>query len=207
MIVWRMFCSRGTGGKGIGEGDRARQRLKVLLLLCPDPADALDRQRRAAGFLGDLAVLFHDVAARRLVAVQPAEQFGRHAPVGALRVVLIDDVEKGEFAFGIGPGFLGHGRAFRRSRRCCQRKLRCARKAKRLSGICKYLPILHRVPPSPSMACFAPLTTSPTPPNPCRAPPPSGHRCAPSYLANAGSASSWPAAAGPQRFMNWSASA
>ena len=47
-----------------------------------------------------------------LVAVQPAEQFGRHAPVGALGVVFIDDIEEGKLAFGIGPGFLGHGRLF-----------------------------------------------------------------------------------------------
>src|SRR6185312_11682804 len=83
---------------------------KPLLLLRPDPADALDRQWRAAGFFGDLAVLFHDVAARRLVAVEAAEQFGRHTAVGALRVVFIDDVEKGELAFGIGSGFLRHRR-------------------------------------------------------------------------------------------------
>src|SRR5207247_9909474 len=82
--------------------------LGELLLLRPDPADALDRQRRAAGFLGDLAVLLHDVAARRLVAVEAAEQLGRHAPVGALAVVFIDDVEEGKLAFGIGPGFFGH---------------------------------------------------------------------------------------------------
>ena len=48
------------------------------------------------------------IAARRLVAVEPAEQLGRHAPVGALRVVLIDDIEEGKLAFGIGPGFFGH---------------------------------------------------------------------------------------------------
>src|SRR4051812_47562581 len=101
-------CSPGTGGGGAGEGGRPA-RSKALLLLRPDPADALDRYRRAAGFFGDLAVLFHDERARRLVAVQPPEQFGRHAAVGALRVVFIGDVEKGEFAFGIGSGFLGHG--------------------------------------------------------------------------------------------------
>ena len=83
-----------------------------LLLLRADPADALDLEHRPAGFLGDFAVLLHDVGAGRLVTVEPAEQLGRHAPVGALRVVLLDDVEEGEFAFGIGPGFLGHGRLF-----------------------------------------------------------------------------------------------
>ena len=86
----------------------------VLFLLRADPADALDRQRRAAGFLGDLAVLLHDVATCRLVAVEPAEQLGRHAPVGALGVVFINDIEKGKFAFGIGSGFFGHGGASRR---------------------------------------------------------------------------------------------
>jgi len=39
---------------------------------------------------------------RGLVAVQAAEQFRRAAPVGTLRPVLIDDVEKGELAFGTG---------------------------------------------------------------------------------------------------------
>jgi len=112
MTVSRTYCSRGTSGRGIGEGDRAPPALETLLLLRPDPADALDRQRRAAGFFGDFAVLFHDIAARGLIAIEPAEQLGGHAPVGALRVVLIDDVEKGKFAFGIGPGFLSHGRLF-----------------------------------------------------------------------------------------------
>src|SRR4029079_314095 len=72
------------------------------------PACALDPHRRAAGFLGDFTVLFQDEPARGFVAVEPAEQFGRHAPVGALGVVFINDIEKGKFAFWIGPGFLGH---------------------------------------------------------------------------------------------------
>lgn len=95
---------------------------QVSLLLRAHPADALDRQCGATGFFGDLAVLLHDEAARGLVAVEAAEQLGRHAPVGALGVVFIDDVEEGEFAFGIGPGFLGHGAAFPRLVRACQRK-------------------------------------------------------------------------------------
>ena len=70
---------------------------------------ALDLQRRAAGFLRDLAVLLDDEAARGFVLVQPAEELGRHAPVGALRAVLIDDVEEHEFAFGVGSRFLRHG--------------------------------------------------------------------------------------------------
>jgi len=81
-----------------------------LLLLRADPLDALDRQRRAAGFFGDLAVLLDDEAARGLVAFEAAKQLGRHAPVGTLRAVLIDDIEKGELALGIGSGFLGHAR-------------------------------------------------------------------------------------------------
>ena len=51
-----------------------------------------------------------DEGARRLVALEPAEQLGRHAAVGAQAVVLIDDVEEGKFAFGIGSGFLRHAR-------------------------------------------------------------------------------------------------
>ncbi len=86
-----------------------KRRGRRLLLLRPNPADALDRQWRAAGFLGDLAILLEDVAACGFVAVQAAEQLCGHAPVGALRAVFIDDVEKGELAFGIGPGFFRHG--------------------------------------------------------------------------------------------------
>ena len=80
-----------------------------LLLLRPNPVEALDFERRAAGFFGDLAVLLHDEGAGGLIAIEAAEQLRRHAPVGALRAVFIEDVEKGEFAFGIGSGFLGHG--------------------------------------------------------------------------------------------------
>src|SRR5690348_8674765 len=83
---------------------------RALLLLRTHAADALDRERRAAAFLGDLAVLLHDVAAGRLVAFEAAEQLARHAAVGADGIVLIGDVEEGEFALGIGPGFFRHGR-------------------------------------------------------------------------------------------------
>ena len=79
-----------------------------LLLFLAGAPDALDLHRRAAGFLRDLAVLLHDEAARGLVLLQPAENFRRHAPVGALAAVLIDDVEEGEFALGIGTGLLRH---------------------------------------------------------------------------------------------------
>src|SRR6202142_1889708 len=78
--------------------------------LRPDAGDAFDLERRAAGFLRDFAVLLDDEAERGRVLLQAAQQFGRHAPVGALRAVLIDDVEEHEFAFGIGSRFLGHGR-------------------------------------------------------------------------------------------------
>src|SRR5690606_31576021 len=59
-------------------------------------------------FFRDLAILLDDEAARGLVLVEAAEQLGRHAPVGALRAVLVDDVEKHELALGIGAGFLCH---------------------------------------------------------------------------------------------------
>src|SRR4051794_34129736 len=92
---------------------RLRRRSRVLtpvlfFLLRAGPADFLDRERRAATFFGDLAVLFHDESARRLVAVEPAEQLRPHAPGGTLRAVFINDVEEGKFAFGIGPWFFGH---------------------------------------------------------------------------------------------------
>src|ERR1700750_396855 len=103
--------------------DRKRRlSLRDSLLLRTHPTDALDRQRRPSGLFGDLAILLHDEAARGLVAVEAAEQLGGHAPVGGLAVVFIDDVEEGEFAFGIGSGFLGHEAAFPRLVRACQRK-------------------------------------------------------------------------------------
>src|SRR3981189_2677165 len=54
----------------------------ALFVLRADPFEALDLQRAAAGLFGDFAALLQDIAARRLVAVEAAEQFGRHAPVG-----------------------------------------------------------------------------------------------------------------------------
>src|SRR5665811_1199419 len=75
-----------------------------------DAGDAFDLERRAAGFLGDFAVLLDQKAERGRVLLQAAQKIGRHAPVGALRAVLIDDVEEHELAFGIGSRFLGHGR-------------------------------------------------------------------------------------------------
>src|SRR4029077_17150756 len=69
---------------------------------------ALASHRRPPAFLADLAVLFQDEPACRFIAVEPAEQLSRHAPVGALGVVFIDDIEKGKLAFGIGHGFFCH---------------------------------------------------------------------------------------------------
>ena len=57
------------------------------------------------------AVLFDQVAERGfLVVLESAKQRRWHAAVRALRAVLVKDVEKGEFAFGVGPGFLWHAR-------------------------------------------------------------------------------------------------
>src|ERR1700761_3280105 len=42
----------------------------------------------------------------------PPKKLGRTPPVGALRTVFIADVEKGEFALGIGSGFFRHARLF-----------------------------------------------------------------------------------------------
>ncbi len=54
---------------------------------------------------GDLAVRAGSSPSR------PPSGLG-HAPVGALGVVCMDDVEKGELAFGIAAGFFSHGRLF-----------------------------------------------------------------------------------------------
>jgi hypothetical protein len=84
--------------------------LGCLLLLRADAADRLDLERWPAGFFGDFAILRGDERLRRFVAVQPAKELGRHAAVGALGIVFIDDVEEGEFAFGIGSGLFWHAR-------------------------------------------------------------------------------------------------
>ena len=83
-----------------------------LFLLRPNPFEALDLERWAAALLPDLAVLLHDEGPGRLIAIEAAEQLGGHAPVGALGAVFVEDVEKGEFAFGVGSGFFGHGGLF-----------------------------------------------------------------------------------------------
>ena len=104
-------CRTRVNPSSAGRGERTNTLLHLhhFFRLGADAGNAFDRQRRAAGFVGDLAVLLHDEAERGLVLVQAAEQFGRHAPVRALRAVLIDDVEEHEFAFGVGSRFLGHG--------------------------------------------------------------------------------------------------
>ena len=66
-------------------------------------------ERRAPGFIRNLAILLHDEAPCRLVAIEAADQLGGHATVGALRAVFIENVEEHELAFGIGAGFLCHG--------------------------------------------------------------------------------------------------
>src|SRR6185503_10339606 len=69
--------------------------------------DSLDPQRRHAGFRADIAVLRLDHGARRLVAIEPAEQLGRDLAVGALRAVFIEDVEQHELAAGARSWFPG----------------------------------------------------------------------------------------------------
>src|SRR5664279_3097524 len=96
--------------KGRGLRKESLPRLHHLFRLPADAGDAFDLERRAAGFLRDLAVVLDDEAERGRVLLQAAQELGRHAPVGALRAVLVDDVEEHEFAFGIGTRFLGHGR-------------------------------------------------------------------------------------------------
>jgi hypothetical protein len=79
-----------------------------FLLLGANALDAGDLDWRLAAFLGDLGVLVGNCLLGRLVAIEAAKQLRGDAAVGALRAVHISDVEKGEFAFGIGTGFLGH---------------------------------------------------------------------------------------------------
>ena len=80
---------------------------RLLLHVVVDPHDTLDTQRQHAGLAADLAVLFLDQLARRLIPVDASEDVGRHAPVGALRAVLVIDVEQD--VFGPGRRFACHG--------------------------------------------------------------------------------------------------
>src|ERR1035441_5078047 len=50
--------------------------------LRPDAGDAFDLERRAAGFLGDFAVLLDQKAECGRVLLRAAQKIGRHAPVG-----------------------------------------------------------------------------------------------------------------------------
>ena len=81
--------------------------LATQFLLGASAADALDRQRGTTGLLGDLAILLDNEAARGLVLFQAAEQLRRNTPVGALRAILVEDVE---FVLGAAPRFLPHAR-------------------------------------------------------------------------------------------------
>src|SRR6185437_8239658 len=74
-------------------------------------ADALDRAARLAGFFRDLGVLLGDDGERRLVAVEAAERLHRNPAVGALRAVLVDDVEQDEFADDASGRFASHAAA------------------------------------------------------------------------------------------------
>lgn len=76
-----------------------------LLLLHPHALDLVDLQRRTTALFRELAVLLPNEAARGFVAVEAAEQLGRHAGFAALGAVFVDDVEEGEFALQIGTGF------------------------------------------------------------------------------------------------------
>src|SRR6202043_1919806 len=71
------------------------------------PRDALDLDRRPAGFLGDVAVLFDQEFVRGLVAVDPAGQRARNLAVRALRTVFVDHVEHDEF--GVQSRLSWHG--------------------------------------------------------------------------------------------------
>src|SRR5690606_2461426 len=63
--------------------------------------DGLDGATRAAGALGDLAVLRLDDGAGRLVALETAEDLARDAAVRGLGAVLVDDVEEHELSFRV----------------------------------------------------------------------------------------------------------
>src|ERR1051325_17639 len=80
---------------------------RLLLHVIVDAQDALDAQRRHAGLAADLAILFLDQLARRLVAVDAAENLGWNLAIRALRAVLVIHVE--QHVFGAGRRFACHG--------------------------------------------------------------------------------------------------
>ena len=61
--------------------------------LAADAQDLRDRQRRLAGRLGDLVVLFLDDLARRLVAVEAHQDLRRNLAVRAAAAIGVDHVE------------------------------------------------------------------------------------------------------------------
>src|SRR5215217_4429231 len=85
-----------TGAHRLQHNSRTPRRTAVAASFSAGPANALYRHRRIPGFLGDQAILFLDRGARRLVAVEAAQQLGRNTAVGPLRAVFIDHVEEGE---------------------------------------------------------------------------------------------------------------
>src|SRR5277367_5874820 len=99
------FASVAKPGRGMlnpfrfaaDEGPSARFGIVAFFFLGAGTGDALDLERRPAGFLGDVAVLLDEELVRRLVAVEPAGQHARNLAVRSLRAVLIDHVEHDEF--------------------------------------------------------------------------------------------------------------
>ena len=87
---------------------RALVHLHYLRRLGALAQNALDLERRAAGFVGDLAVLLDQVAERGRIVLRVGHECGRHAPVGALRAVLVDHVEEHEFALRIAAWLFRH---------------------------------------------------------------------------------------------------
>src|ERR1700733_8101947 len=75
-------------------------------LLRSGARNALDRERRLAGFLCDVAILLDQETVRRLVAIEAFGQRPRYLAVRAPRAVLVEDVERHEF--GIQSRFPRH---------------------------------------------------------------------------------------------------
>ncbi len=87
-------------GLALRAGELAEQVAAELLL---------DRPRRLARHLGDLALLIHDEGERRRIAVEPADFGAGDLAVGAERAVFVHDVEQhGPLVVG-GLLLAGHG--------------------------------------------------------------------------------------------------
>jgi len=84
-----------TRGKGSESAGTPARRLGVvpLFFLRARALDALDLDRRPAGFFGDIAVLLDQEFVRRLVAIDAGGQRARHLAVRALRAVFVDYIE------------------------------------------------------------------------------------------------------------------